>query len=226
MQIPVQLDISTILELVDVPNLGHVLAMDVSEENYLHAYAELHCEWLDGIVIKMPPVFDRHDLLTQHFIILFRAYFEKMAIGELRHDPTTMRYELEVDGKKKLRHRQPDIQIILEDNPNTLTESYMDGAADIVIEIVSKESIERDYGTKFHEYERIGVREYWIIDPLKKETRFYRLNEKKAYVLQEVGDVYSSPLIPNLKVNILTFWQDKLPGPAAIVQEITKMLQE
>jgi Uma2 family endonuclease len=42
----------------------------------------------------------------------------------------------------------------------------MDGAADIVIELVSPESVHRDYGEKLYEYEQAGVPGYWIIDPL------------------------------------------------------------
>jgi Uma2 family endonuclease len=226
MQVPVQLDISTILELVDVPNLGHVLARDVSEEDYMRHYAEMHCEWVDGVVIKMSPVVDKHDAICRFLAHLLDAYIELNPIAELRQDPFVMRYQFEADGKVKKRNREPDLQIISKDNPNTLNPSFMDGAADIVIEVVSLESVERDYGIKYHEYETIGVREYWIIDPLKKEARFYRLNDKKAYVLQEVEDTYTSPLLPRLKIQVPIFWQQNLPKTIEVAKMVTEMLQE
>lgn len=213
-------------ESIHFNTIGHVVARNVPEEIYMRDYAENHCEWVDGTVIKMSPVHDKHDEITQYLITVFRAYFEKKPIAKLRHDPFVMRYNFESDGEIKRRNREPDIKIILNDNPNPLTPTYMDGAADICIEVVSRESIERDYAEKLHEYEQIGVQEYWIIDPLKKEARFYRLNENKAYVLQTSNQTYTSLVLPRLQINLAALWQDNLPGPSAIVQAITKMLED
>ena len=68
--------------------------------------------------------------------------------------------------------------------------------------------------------------EYWIIDPLKKECRFYHLNAKKAYVLQAVEDAYQSPSLSGLIFNIATLWQDILPKPPEIVRTVQSMLGE
>lgn len=56
------------------------------------------------------------------------------------------------------------------------------GPADICIEVVSEERIARDHGEKFAEYEKAGVREYWIVDPLRDTCRFNRLNEAGVYI--------------------------------------------
>jgi Uma2 family endonuclease len=102
----------------------------------------------------------------------------------------------------------------------------MDGAADIVIEIVSLESAQRDYGEKFHEYEQAGVREYWIIDPLKSEARFYRLNSSNAYILQEVEDIYTTPILPKLQFHIPTLWESILPKTITVAKQVEKMLND
>jgi Uma2 family endonuclease len=225
-KLAVQLDFSEIVQLVHLPTVGHILAIDVSEEDYMRDYAEMHCEWVDGVVIKMSPVVDKHDAICRYLSHFLDAYIELNPIAELRQDPFVMRYQFEADGKIKKRNREPDLQIILKDNPNTLNPSFMDGAADIVIEVVSLESVERDYGIKYHEYETIGVREYWIVDPLKKEARFYRLNDKKAYILQDVEDTYTSPILPRLKIHIPIFWQASLPRTIEVGKMVTKMLEE
>lgn len=100
----------------------------------------------------------------------------------------------------------------------------MGGSADIVIEVVSLESQQQDYAEKYHEYEQAGVSEYWIIDPIKKEARFYHLNQNQAYVLQDVETVYQTEKLPNLQIDISTFWQDKLPGPMTIVNANQDMM--
>ena len=46
----------------------------------------------------------------------------------------------------------------------------MNGAADICIEVISPESVIRDRGEKFEEYERGGVGEYWIFDYLRARS--------------------------------------------------------
>ena len=51
------------------------------------------------------------------------------------------------------------------------------GAPDFIIEIVSPGNPEDDYVRKLYYYQKYGVREYWIIDPLKKYTTVY-LNEQ------------------------------------------------
>ncbi|MDQ7036035.1 MAG: Uma2 family endonuclease [Anaerolineae bacterium] len=159
---------------------GQILGFNVPEDVYMRDFAADFCEWIDGTVIKMSPVHYKHNFIIQYLIPLFNAYLELRPIGKLHQQPFVMRYEFEQDGKTKRRNREPDMQLILNDNLDNLTPTYMDGAADIVIEVVSPESAPRDYGEKFHEYEQAAVPEYWIIDPIKEECRFYRLTAKKS----------------------------------------------
>ena len=206
---------------------GYIIAVDVAEDVFMQQYAEDFCEWIDGTVIKMSPIHDKHDVITRYLAILLETYFAYRPLGVIRQQPFVMHYEFEQeDGQKKRRDREPDIMIILNDNLENLKETYMDGAADMVIEVVSPESVARDYSDKLYEYERIGVSEYWIIDPLKKECRFYHLNAQQAYELQTIGENYESPRLPGLKLHIPTLWQDNLPKPPAIVKAVQAMLGE
>jgi Uma2 family endonuclease len=209
-----------------VNTTGRIIGFNISEEAYMRDYAEDFCEWIDGTVIKMSPIHERHDLIVQYLIILFNAYFELKPIGKLRHEPFVMRFEFEQDEVTKRRYREPDIQLILHDNRANLRPTYMDGAADIVIEVVSSESITRDYSEKFYEYEQTGVPEYWIIDPLKEECRFYRLTPKKAYLLQEAEENYTTPQLPDLVLHIPTLWQENLPGTISIAKMVQAMLED
>jgi Uma2 family endonuclease len=101
------------------------------------------------------------------------------------------------------------------------------GPADICVEIISPESIERDYHTKKEEYEKGGVREYWIIDWIEQECTFYRLDENGVYIMVELneGETFTSEILPNLSIHVPTLWQAKLPGPRAISQAVEDMLK-
>ena len=124
------------------------------------------------------------------------------------------------------RRREPDLMIVLKTNPHELKDTYLDGAADICIEVVSEESIDRDHGEKFREYEVGGVPEYWIIDPLHDEARFYRLNDQGRYERQseDAAGNYRTPTLPGLALHVPTLWQDELPGAGATVQLVTAQL--
>lgn len=224
MTIP-EIVLETMTTRVVFNTIGRVVAMGVSEDVYMRDYAEFFCEWVDGTVINLSPVHDKHDEITRYLAILLEAYFELRPIGEIRQEPFVLRLPIEQEGPQKYHYREPDIQIILSGNQHRLKPTYMDGPADIVIEVVSTECIARDYGEKYHEYEQVGVPEYWIIDPLKKECRFYQRNARHAYVLQDVEDEYQTAQLPGLIVHVPTLWQDNLPGPIAIGKAVQAMLE-
>jgi Uma2 family endonuclease len=198
---------------------GEIIATDISVEEYMDRYAADYCEWVEGAVIKMSPVHLRHDDLFQYFILLLRIYFSFKRIGKVKVAPFVMELASTI-------RREPDIQVILKDNPGRLTPTAMIGAADICIEIVSKESVARDYGDKFDEYERYGVREYWITDPLRQAARFYRRNEQGVFthVLPDANGKYRTPLLPDFALEVATLWHKHLPEADEIMTMVKAML--
>jgi Uma2 family endonuclease len=62
------------------------------------------------------------------------------------------------------RGRLPDLMFVRADQLHRVSRTRLDGPADLVIELVSDDSVERDYEEKFEEYAAAGVTEYWIID--------------------------------------------------------------
>lgn len=202
---------------------GEIIATEVSPDDYMAQYAQHHCEWVEGMVIKMSPVPIRHDQILAFLRLLFGAYFEINAVGRIVGQPFVLRLSAFPN-----RRREPDLMIVLDSNPHELNDTYMDGPADICIEVVSLESTERDYGEKFSEYEKGGVPEYWIIDPVRHQCHFYRLAETGYYQRQPVDDQdnYHTPALPGLALHVPTLWQETLPGPAATVTAVQAMLKE
>ena len=119
----------------------------------------------------------------------------------------------------------------------------MVGPADICIEVVrgqqsclqsaesrppmaSPESMARDYGEKFVEYEAGGVGEYWIIDPIREECRFDRLGENKRYASHypDESGYYQTPNLPNLMLHVPTLLEEELPDIFAITENVKAML--
>lgn len=200
---------------------GEVIATNVTFEEYLEKYAADFCELVEGNVIKMSPVHERHDIIGRYLAMLFEAYFDARPIGVIRQAPFVMKVPA-IDLS-----REPDIQVILNTNLGKLAPTYMEGPADICIEIVSQESIQRDHGDKLKEYEKGGVDEYWIMDPIHQECRFFRLNAAGIYIAykEDTAGNYSTPKLPGLLLHTATLWQSKLPGFSAIYQAIQAMLK-
>jgi Uma2 family endonuclease len=193
----------------------------VSEEEYLAKYAHDFYEWENGELVKVSPVRKFHHELGIYLLFLLRIYFRHRSIGVVMQAPFLMRVDA-FDMK-----REPDLQIIMNDNPGQLTDTAMLGAADICIEIVSPESAERDFVKKRDEYEQARVKEYWLLDYLHEGGHFYRLNEQGVYILQSVGSdgIYQTPLLPDFKLHIPTFWVEPLPDEFAIVEAVRAMLE-
>ncbi|HRF94665.1 MAG TPA: Uma2 family endonuclease [Aggregatilineales bacterium] len=180
----------------------------ISVEEYLEKYADKHYEWVNGEVFEISPITMGHELLVTYLKQLFSGYFEINPIGLAIGDPFVMQLDIIP------AHRQPDLQIILQDNLKNLTPTAMVGASDICIEVVSPASVITDYDIKFDEYEKGGVKEYWILDPKRRTIDFHRLNADGIYEAQQihVDDTYKTPLLPNFVLHIPTLWREKLPA--------------
>ena len=207
-------------DMLSTPS-GDIIATGVSEAEYLEKYAAHFCEWVDGIVIKMAPATLHHNRTISYLGMLFEAYFELHPIGVVTYSPFLQRLtEIHVN-------REPDLMIVLNSNPNVLTETALIGAADICIEVVSPESLTRDRGEKFEEYEKGGVGEYWLFDRLRTEALFYRRNEEGVFVRQpeDAEGRYQTPLLPGLLIHVATLWSENLPGPGATARAVEAMLK-
>lgn len=199
-----------------------IVATDVSLEDYMERYTD-YGEWLEGAVIRVAPSEFKHMTLIKYLTHLIDAFFAFRPIGILYAQPFVMR--LPAFPK---RRREPDLFIVLNTNTHERKDTYMDGPADICIEIVSEESAVRDHGDKFVEYEKGGVPEYWIIDPLRTETRFYRLNSAGRYSRQneDADGNYYTPALPSFALHVATLWQEPLPNYAEIYEAVKTMLEQ
>lgn len=203
----------------DLPG-GNIVAFDVDDDIYMRDYADYFYEWINGVLIKTSPISLRHDGIAGYLRELLRAYFALKPIGQVLSAPFVMRMD-----KVKSR-REPDLQVILNTNPGTLNDTFMDGPADICIEVVSPSNEGTDYGDKLREYEQGGVTEYWLIDPRREEVRFHRLSDSGIYkLIHPKNDIYASPLLPDFELHIPTLWEEEMPDIMTVVERVKAMLE-
>ncbi len=137
------------------------------EEFLAWADEDVPAEWVDGEVIMMSPASRRHQEIAKFLAALLTFFVEAKQSGTILIAPFQMKLETRPSG------REPDILFVARERLDLLTNTYLNGAADLAVEIISPESRTRDRGDKFYEYEGAGVREYWLIDPVRKQAEFY-----------------------------------------------------
>ena len=104
---------------------------------------------------------------------------------------------------------QPDIMIICD--KSKLQRNGIKGAPDVIIEILSPSTTRRDLDDKFKLYERAGVKEYVIVDPLNKVIFAHRKNSEGLFSSREIygiDDILEFGLFPELKIPLSSIWED------------------
>jgi Uma2 family endonuclease len=170
-------------------------------------------EWVDGEVIVLTPASTRHQHVADFLNRVMEIYAEYRDLGTVISAPFQMKLE---------RGREPDLLFVAQAHLDRLKENYLDGPADIAVEIVSPESTGRDWREKFYEYERGGVREYWLIDLDRRWAEFYRLGEEERYETVFAGSEgeFRSTVLEGFWLRVEWLWQEPLPDTEATAWEI------
>jgi Uma2 family endonuclease len=93
-----------------------------------------------------------------------------------------------------------------------LTAANVQGAPELVVEVASPGTRKRDETIKRRLYERAGVEEYWVVDPVLDVVRVYRRTgsvfARPVELSLESGDVLVTPLLPGLDLPLATIFRD------------------
>ena len=139
----------------------------MSYDEYLAWYdgdAGRRGEWVDGEVIPFVTTSSRHQQLTTFLIAVLANYLDLRPVGRLFSQTFELR-------SREGAAREPDILVLLNEHLGRLERVRLRGAADLVVEIVSPDSVTRDGHDKRDEYAAAGVPEYWLIDPREGKER-------------------------------------------------------
>src|SRR5207249_3641743 len=121
----------------------------------------LKADLIDGVIYVASPDNVQHYDIDIWLHILIRGYVKKRKIkGRLFGFKVAFRLG-DHEGP------EPDLAYLCPENVHRICRTYIDGPPDAAFEIVSPDSVVRDYQKKLKQYERAGVPEYWIIDPLE-----------------------------------------------------------
>ena len=166
-------------------NLAEGMQKEYSYKDYVELPSDKRYEIIEGILYAMIPA-----PAIQHQRVSGRLYSEianyiKGKNCEVFNAPCDVllldKNEAEEDIKTVV---QPDIFVVYDNSK--ITEKYCLGAPDFIIEIASPSSPSMDYVKKLVLYEKYKVREYWIVNYIRKEILAYRLQQNEEYGEAEV----------------------------------------
>jgi Uma2 family endonuclease len=180
-----------------------------------------HVEWVKGeAIIFMPPSI-RHQKIIIFLVTLLNNFVKVFDLGQVLTAPCEMRFAATNTS------REPDILFLAKESYERLSENRLDGPADLVVEVISPESINRDRVEKFYEYQENGVREYWLIDPRTGLTRadFWVLAEDGRFRPEPIDSngIYHSTVLPNFRLNVNSLFADELPEPIKALADMVGM---
>lgn len=187
----------------------------LTEEEYLELCDEdLKAELIGGVLIVSTPASVRHEQVQGFLQAILRAYVEAHGLGVVLGSRTPMRL--------RGQYFEPDILFVTQAHLERLGPVFLEGPADVVIEIASPESGALDRVVKRRAYGKHGVREYWLIDPERESAEFYILKAKGHYQQVAVGKegVYRSRLISGFWLKLDWLWQEPLPPVLNVMHEL------
>lgn len=205
---------ATVLEAQ--PKAVLIPAQRMTYEEFLDwADEDTYAEWVDGEVELMSPASVTHQSICGFLTAILRVFVEDRDAGLILTAPFQMRLS-EVQ-----RGREPDLLFVAKERLSLLQRSYLDGPADLAVEIISPESALRDRGAKYAEYEAGGVCEYWIIDADARRADFFVLDAEGRYqrAREDAGGRYESAMLPGFWINVNWLWQASLPTVRQALRE-------
>ena len=178
---------------------------------------DILAEWVDGAIVMASPASLRHQLIKMFLTEAFSTYVRLHDLGAVVDAPFQM--------KITRSGREPDIIFVAKAHMDRMKSTYVDGPADLVVEVISPESARRDRTTKFTEYSDAGIPEYWLIDPVAEEATFYQLDasgQRYQEIALDADGVYHSLALPGFWLRVGWLWEQPLPTAIEALLEIDR----
>jgi len=161
----------------------------------------LRHELIDGEHIVSPAPSMKHQRVALNIAFAIMAFIRPRRLGEVFMAPLDVLFS-------RFDVVEPDVLYVAAENAERLLERYVDGAPDLVVEVLSPSSRSIDNVRKPRLYDAYGVREYWLADPKTDTLSVYRRNTAGRLAVLEslslaAGDVLETPLLPGLSIPLV-----------------------
>ena len=169
---------------------------------------------IDGVIYMASPDNTDAGSLFVWLLWVIAGFVEEHDLGEVYGSRIAFR----LDDKNS---PEPDIAVVLTANLGRVERGYVAGPADVAFEIVSPESVDRDYEKKRALYQRAGVAEYWIIDERQETVTLLRRTARGKYreVRPRKGEL-PSEVLSGFWLRPEWLWQDPRPRKNEVLAQV------
>jgi|SRR5579884_1425681 len=168
---------------------------------------------IDGVIYMASPDNTDANKLFLWLASIMNIYARRMKLGDVFGSRVALRLDEE-------HGPEPDIAFVRTEHLDRIQRGFVAGAADLAVEIVSPESVERDYYDKRELYQQYGISEYWIIDEEEQSVTLLRLKKGEYHpVRPKKGELHSKALA-GFWLRPEWLWQEPRPDEFDTLLEI------
>ena len=175
---------------------------------------DTRAEWVDGEVVMMSPANYDHSDISLFLASVLRMFVESKGLGSVQC------IEVQVRLGTLKRRRVPDVLFVSKRRMHLVKPTYVDGAPDLIMEVVSPDSDARDWRDKYLDYQAAGVGEYWVIDPMSKCVEAYALTGKSYQRIMERRAKLASGIVKGFWIKPAWLWESPRPSIASVLREL------
>jgi Uma2 family endonuclease len=152
-------------------------------------------EIIEGEHYVTPAPSRRHQRILRRLLYLVEGHLQQHPVGEVFFAP----FDVLLSEHNVF---EPDLLFLSRARSTLLTEKNLQGAPDLVVEILSPSTSSRDRRLKRDVYERTGVTEYWVVDPDRDVVDVYRRSDGPFADPISFGreQTLTTPLLPDLEI--------------------------
>ncbi|MDX1960990.1 MAG: Uma2 family endonuclease [Leptospiraceae bacterium] len=168
-----------------------------SYADYLNTPEGSKFQLIGGEIIEMTSPNLYHQRIIKKILALLDLFLQKSQLGEVFVSPLDV-YLSDTEVY------QPDLFVLLKENFSKMQETKIEGSPDLVVEVLSPSTAYYDMKHKKSVYEKFGVKEYWIVDPMQKTLEIYFHQDSKFQLQTELTQtqIAKSILLPELEINL------------------------
>ncbi len=158
-------------------------------------------EIVNGVLIMAPAPSPEHQSITVRIAYYLFPHIDLAGIGKLLTAPL----DVELEPKNVY---QPDLVVVLNAHLARVAAKRIIGAPDLVVEVASPSTAAYDRLTKYEEYARAGITEYWIVKPIAHAVEVLVLENGKYRSLGIFSGQQTLPsrVVPGLPVKVEQFF--------------------
>ena len=169
-------------------------------EDYLNTPEGERYELLDGELVMVPAPNTIHQTLVMELSASLHAFVKRRALGKVYVAP----FDVVLWDGDEANVVQPDLLFVSAARAGIITEANVQGAPDLVVEILSPSTESLDRGYKRELYARHGVGEYWLVDPDAGSVTVLRLGDGgyETAGTYGSGQMLASPTLEGLSIDV------------------------